>query len=72
MGSTDGDTEDPAQGRRWADLIRLQLFPHSLERISALAEHGLEQTLLRFFTFSLHSGKMEQKTVWSRLEESRQ
>lgn len=61
--------EDPAQGRRWADLIRLELLPHGLEGVSALTEHRLEQTLLRFFTFSLHSGKMEQEIVWSRLEE---
>lgn len=45
-----------------ADLIRLQLFPYSLEGVSALTEHRLEQALLCLFTFSLDSGKT-QKTV---------
>lgn len=64
-----GRTEDPEQGRRWADLIRLEFLPHSLEGVSALTEHGLKQTFLRFFTFSLHSGKMGQESVSGRLEE---
>lgn len=55
------DGEDTAAGRRWSHLIRLELFPHGLQGISALTEHGLEQPLLCFFTFSLNSGKCSKR-----------
>ena len=51
-----------AQSKSWglsweSYLIWLELFPHGLDGVPTLTEHGFEQTLLGFFTLSLNKGR---------------